>query len=104
MGDVLAANIGVSPTCHRPLPVAHGCEIRLHGTTLYSSLVCYDDDLLVNPHVWGQPASANPLLHLRKDGGLRWFDRYASSFDAVWDTVRPWTDDAQGSRFYGGQD
>ncbi|MGW1176285.1 helix-turn-helix domain-containing protein [Kitasatospora sp. NPDC002543] len=104
IGDALAAKIGASLTYYRPLLGTPGCEIRLHDTTLYTSLFRYDDDLLVNPHVWGQPASANPLLHLQKGGDLGWFGGYASSFDAVWDLARPWTDDAQGGQSRGRQD
>jgi len=46
--------------------------------------------MMVNPHVWGQPASANPILHLRRLDGAGWFDRYAESFDAVWETAAAW--------------
>lgn len=28
-------------------------EVRTHGTTLYNSLYCSDDQILVNAHVWG---------------------------------------------------
>ncbi|GAA1232156.1 hypothetical protein GCM10009665_22990 [Kitasatospora nipponensis] len=104
IGDALAAKVHASLTYYRQLLGTPGCEIRLHDTTLYSSLFRYDNDLLVNPHVWGQPASANPLLHLQKEGTLRWFDGYASSFDAVWDSARPWTDDPQEAQAHGRQD
>ncbi len=91
IGDALAAKIRASLTYYRSLLGATGCGVRLHDTTLYASMFRYDDDLLVNPHVWGQPASANPLFHLRQadDGG--WFATYAESFEAVWAGARPWT-------------
>ena len=42
----------------------------LHSTTRYAALFRYDDEIIVNPHVYGEPASANPALHLRRlDGG-----------------------------------
>jgi hypothetical protein len=47
--------------------------------------------LLVNPHVWGQPASANPLFELRRLEEDGWFDHYTGSFDAVWETAKPWS-------------
>ncbi len=62
---------------------------------LYNSLFRYGDQVLVNPHIWGQPASANPLLQLMRMAGTDWFDRYADSFDAVWNTARPWAPDRQ---------
>ncbi|MEV8455630.1 XRE family transcriptional regulator [Streptomyces sp. NPDC052095] len=97
IGDTLAAKIRASLTYYRPLLPEAGCEVRLHDTTLYTSLFRYDDHMLVNPHVWGRPASANPLLHLKKADGAGWFDSYAQSFEAVWATARPWTPDQEGT-------
>lgn len=86
-----------SLTYYRPLLSEAGCEVRLHDTTLYTSIFRYDDNLLVNPHVWGQPASANPLLHLKRVDATGWFDNYAQSFEAVWANARPWTPDQEGT-------
>jgi hypothetical protein len=47
-------------TYYEPLLDVDGCEVRLHSTTLYASLFRYDDEITVNPHAYGQPASANP--------------------------------------------
>lgn len=87
----LASKIRASLTYYEPLLGIERCEVRLHATTLYASLFRYDDDLLVNPHIYGMPASANPLLHLRRLDSHGWFDRYADSFDAVWESATPWT-------------
>ncbi|MFD8479015.1 XRE family transcriptional regulator [Kitasatospora sp. NPDC059673] len=97
IGDTLAAKIRASLTYYRSLLPKNGCEVRLHDTTLYSSLFRYDDELLVNPHVFGQPASANPLFHLKRVDATGWFDNYAQSFDAVWADARPWTPDQEGT-------
>lgn len=101
IGDTLAAKIRASLTYYRPLPAVAGCEVRLHDTTLYNSLFRYDDDLLLNPHVWGQPASANPLLHLQRVDTSGWFDNYAQSFEAVWESSKPWTPDLEGTNAHG---
>ncbi|MFG2113182.1 helix-turn-helix domain-containing protein [Streptomyces sp. NPDC048718] len=101
IGDTLPAKICASFTYYRPLLPIAGCAVRLHDTTLYNSLFRYDDDLLVNPHVWGQPASANPLLHLRRVDATGWFDHYAQSFDAVWAGARPWTPDQEETATHG---
>lgn len=103
IGDTLAAKIRASLTYYRPLLPRAGCEVRLHDTTLYTSLFRYDDSLLVNPHVYGQPASANPLLHLKRGDSAGWFDTYAESFNTVWAASRPWTPD-QEERAADGQD
>lgn len=90
IGDALAAKIRASLIYYRPLLTQDRCEVRLHDTTLYNSLFRYDDDLLVNPHIFGQPASANPVLHLKRHSAIGWFASYAGSFDAVWASAQPW--------------
>jgi hypothetical protein len=52
----------------------------LHNTTLYASLFRYDDEILVNPHAFGEPASANPTLHLRRLDRGTIADHYIDSF------------------------
>ncbi|MCM2390922.1 helix-turn-helix domain-containing protein [Streptomyces albipurpureus] len=101
IGDTLAAKIRASLTYYRPLLSEVGCEVRLHDTTLYTSMFRYDNNLLINPHVWGQPASANPLLYLRRADTAGWFDNYAQSFEVVWATARPWTQDQEGPSSHG---
>jgi hypothetical protein len=86
----LAAKIRASLTYYRDLVGVDNCEVRLHDTTLYASIFRFDDQMIANPHIWGQPASANPVLHLRRAEASGWFDRYAESFDAVWNTAHPW--------------
>lgn len=98
IGDTLAAKIRASLTYYRELVSIPGCEVRLHDTTLYASLFRYDDELLVNPHIFGQPASANPLLHLRRRDNGEWFELYAASFDTVWNGARPWAPGEEGHR------
>ncbi|MEU2424720.1 XRE family transcriptional regulator [Streptomyces sp. NPDC007851] len=101
IGDTLAAKIRASLTYYRPLLGEAGCAVRLHDTTLYTSMFRYDDSLLVNPHIWGQPASANPVLHLKKTDETGWFDNYAQSFEAVWAAARPWTPDLERTAGHG---
>jgi hypothetical protein len=86
----LAAKIRASLTYYRDLLGVPGCEIRLHDATLYASIFRYDDHMILNPHIWGQPASANPVLQLRRHDDTGWFDRYADSFSSVWETAVPW--------------
>lgn len=101
IGDALAAKIRASLTYYRTLPGRPGCAVRLHDTTLYASLFRYDDTMLVNPHIWGQPASANPVLHLQRTDASTWFDSYAQSFEAVWATARPWAPNEEGTTTHG---
>lgn len=84
---MLASKVRVSLSYYRELVDVDGVEIRLHAAVVYASLFRYDDEMIVNPHVYGRPASANPALHLRR-GTM--FDAYARGFDQVWDTAVPW--------------
>jgi hypothetical protein len=61
-----------------------GLEIRQHTSILYNSLYRFDDQLLVNMHVYGAPAPHNPVMHLRRIPGGRLFDHYLAGFDRVW--------------------
>jgi hypothetical protein len=80
---------GGDPQMHyRPLLGVPGVEINVHQTTLYNSIYRFDDEMLVNAHVWGVNAYNAPLLHLRRLGGGL-FDAYAASFEAVWETSQP---------------
>jgi transcriptional regulator with XRE-family HTH domain len=97
IGDTLAAKIRASLTYYHPLVPEVGCEVRLHDTTLYNSLFRYDDQLLVNTHIFGQPASANPVLHLRRAGTTGWFESYTESFETVWARARRWSPGREGA-------
>ncbi|HEX3515603.1 MAG TPA: hypothetical protein VHT26_16540 [Trebonia sp.] len=46
--------------------------------------------MLLNPHAFGEPASANPALHLRRLDGGQVAAHYMSSFERMWDTAKPW--------------
>jgi hypothetical protein len=68
-----------------------GIEIRLHGTALYNSIYRFDDEMIVNSHVYGKIASHAPALHLKRltSGRGDLFDMYAESLDAVWGGATP---------------
>ena len=90
LGGTLAHKIRSALTYYRPLAGVEGCELRLHSTTLYASLFRYDEEIMVNPHAYGQPASANPTLHLRRLDGGQLVDHYIACFKRVWETAKPW--------------
>lgn len=91
IGGTLAAKIRSALTYYCSLVDVDGCEVRLHSTTLYASLFRYDDEILVNPHVFGAPASANATLHLRRLDGGTVAEHYLASFERVWAMAMPWS-------------
>lgn len=46
--------------------------------------------VVVNPHVYGQPASLNPAFRLRQVPGGVLFGHYMQSFETVWDSATTW--------------
>jgi transcriptional regulator with XRE-family HTH domain len=77
---------------YQPLIASHPeIGFRLHESTLYNSIYRADDEMLVNPHVYGIGAYMAPVFHLRRiaDGGL--FDTYTKSIDHTWAHARPAT-------------
>lgn len=78
---------------YRPLMRSHpDIGFRLHDSTLYNSIYRADDEMLVNPHVYGIGAYMAPVLHLRRLPGGSLFDTYANSIDHTWENARPITD------------
>jgi hypothetical protein len=62
-------------------------EIRLHDTPLYNSIYRFDDDMLVNSHVYGILAAYTPVMHVRRVDGA-YFNTYLESFERVWASAR----------------
>ena len=92
IGDAVAIKSRNAAQLYRPLADTTGVEVRLHATTLYTSIYRVDDEMIANPHILGLPGAQAPALHLRRlaAGGL--FDTYAAMYERVWEQARPaWT-------------
>ena len=81
----IAAKIDHALAFFSQLAGAPGIEIRTHGTVLYNSIYRFDDEMIVNPHVYGKVASHAPALHLRRLSAGDLFTTYEDSFTAVWE-------------------
>lgn len=89
LGDALPARISMAMAYYRPLLGVPGVEFHQHRTTLYNSIFRFDDEMLVNQHVYGAYGYLAPILHLRRDPAHDMFDMYATSFERVWEASRP---------------
>lgn len=85
----MAAKIRNVFVLYRSIRGLDGVEIRLHRTTLYSSIYRGDDQLLVNSHIYGVPAVDAPVMHLRRVAGGDMVSTYLESFERVWDDATP---------------
>jgi hypothetical protein len=88
----ISAKIDHALAYFRELCNTPGIEIRTHGTVLYNSIYFFDDEMIVNPHVYGKIAAHAPALHLRKLSAGSLFTTYAESFETVWEqaTMHEW--------------
>lgn len=88
--DTISAKIDHTLAHFTPLIGVPGVDVRLHGTVLYNSLYRFDDEMIVNSHVYGRIASHAPALHLGRLATGELFSMYAESFDAVWGEAMPY--------------
>ncbi|GLZ07969.1 transcriptional regulator [Actinomadura sp. NBRC 104412] len=89
IGEAMAAKIRNVLVIYKPLSKLDNVEIRLHGTVLYNSIFFADDQMFVNTHVYGVPASNAPFWHLRKIPGGEIVTTYLESFERVWEGAKP---------------
>ena len=88
-GDTVVARVRNALAFYQP-HARHECiEVRLHDTTLYNSIFRFDEEMLVNTHVFGLPAAHAPVVHLRRLAGGELFSIYENSFDRVWEAAVP---------------
>jgi len=89
IGENLAARVRLSLRYLEPVLDTPGIELRLHGTPLYNSIYRFDDQMLVNTHLYGTGAPRNPVLHLQRLPEGQVFDGYLASFASVWESRDP---------------
>lgn len=89
IGDIMASRIRNAELLYRALADEQGVEVRVHDTVLYNSIYWGDDEVLVNLHAYGCPASQAPVLHLRRTNGDGMTAAYLASFEHVWALAHP---------------
>ncbi len=92
IGDAIPPKIRNVLSLYETLRHIDGIEVRLHRTNLYNSIYRFDNEMLVNMHVYGSVAAHAPMMHVRQLSGGDLFDTYADSYERVWATSTPaWT-------------
>lgn len=87
--DAIPGRIRMAIAYYRPLLGEPGIDFRQHTTTLYNSIFVFDDQMLINQHIYGAYGYIAPILHLRRTPGHDMFETYERSFERVWETARP---------------
>ncbi|MFI2713734.1 XRE family transcriptional regulator [Micromonospora sp. NPDC018662] len=83
IGAAMPSKILNALAFYRELRGLDNVGIYYHDTILYNSIYRFDDEMLVNAHLYGTPAAYAPVLHLRRIGGGELFDGYVASFTQV---------------------
>ncbi|WP_034488136.1 hypothetical protein [Actinomadura oligospora] len=68
-------------------PLADLLDIRLHDTPLYASIYRFDDEMIVNIHVYGILAAYTPTMRIRRVDGA-YFQTFLESYEKVWASAR----------------
>lgn len=89
IGERMAARCRLALEYAKPIAAIDPSAVRCSAFTLYASLFRFDDDVLVNMHLWGNPACESPVLHCRvgQDRGLG--ANAVRSFERVWESAQP---------------
>ena len=87
--DAIPARVRMALAYYAPLAGVPGIDFLLQKETLYNSIFAYDDEMLVNQHVYGMYGYMSPILHLRRMEGGDFFDMYIRSFERVWEVASP---------------
>ena len=83
IGDSMAAKVRNALKFYEPMRGHDSACVGYHDTILYNSIYRFDDEMLVNTHLYGHHAAHAPVLHLRRLAGGDLFDTYAASFQRV---------------------
>ncbi|MEU2031247.1 helix-turn-helix transcriptional regulator [Nocardia amamiensis] len=87
--EAIPARVRMALAYYSPLLGVPGVQFHLHRTTLYNSVFRFDDQMLINQHIYGTYGYVAPILHLRRVEGANLFDTYDKSFHRVWDMSYP---------------
>lgn len=89
IGDLMSARCRLAAKYAEHALAGTSGEIRLHDTTLYASILRFDDDLLVNWHLYGVPAAESPVVHFHRASADGLADGISNSIERVWGVGRP---------------
>ena len=89
IGEAMAGRCRLAISYAAPLASTVPGAMRLTQTTLYASIFRFDDEVLANFHLFGNPAAASPVLHLRRRRDTGIAASVQRSFEAVWAQAEP---------------
>ncbi|WP_285758108.1 XRE family transcriptional regulator [Nocardiopsis ansamitocini] len=88
IGNSMQAKIKNALILSQHLQKVEGIEIRTHDTILYNSIYQSDQRLMINPHIYGAPASNAPVIPFSKSTEREMYSTYTKSFNLVWENSK----------------
>jgi hypothetical protein len=92
IGDSLAARCRLAVSYAQPIHQVDPGAVRVSGATLYASILRFDNDILLNTHLWGNAAGDSPVFHFRRDREQGIAASAIDSFERVWVAAQPLPD------------
>ncbi len=89
IGDGMAARCRIALDYAKPIAAVDPSAVRCSASTLYASFFRFDDDVLVNTHLWGNAACDSPVLHVRLGDNRGVAANALRSFERVWAGAQP---------------
>jgi transcriptional regulator with XRE-family HTH domain len=89
IGANLAARCRLATGYARVIADADPTALRWSAATLYASILRFDQEVLVNMHLWGNPACSSPVLCLRHQSESGVAANVIRSFERVWQDAQP---------------
>lgn len=92
VGDALVGRCRLAANYAQPVINLEPNAVRLSDATLYASVLRFDDDVLLNTHLWGNPAGDSPVFHFRRERSDGIAANAIASFERVWAAGQPLAD------------
>ncbi len=89
VGEALSGRCRLAVEYARGIRHVDPNAVRISAGTLYASIFRFDDDVLLNTHLWGNPAGASPVFHFRRERDDGIAANAIGSFDRVWRAAQP---------------
>lgn len=89
IGEAVVARCRTTAELLAPRATTPGLQIRMHQTTLYTSMFRVDDCMIANYHIYGSPGRNNPVMVFARPDEPRLWATLEQAFDRVWENATP---------------
>lgn len=97
-GQEEGINADMASRCRLAINYASGIHhvdadaVRVSGAILYASIFRFDEEVLINTHLWGSGAPDSPIFHFHRQTDQGITARALDAFERVWAAAQPLPD------------